>query len=104
MTAIGLRAVNDFGFPPFIYASFRREPDLQSEFPSITALCRQKTFAPVLCPNDIIVYITVKGKWMTTFDHYRLISTLVVTDKKDNHLQAAAWYRNKNIKLPSQNI
>ena len=35
MTDIGLRAVNDFDCPPFIDASCRREPDFESEFPSI---------------------------------------------------------------------
>lgn len=101
ITEIGLRAVNDFGFPPFIDASCRREPDLENEFPSITALCRQEKFAPILCPNDIVVYITVKGKWLTDYDHYRLVSILVVTEKKESHSQAATWYRNKNIHLPS---
>ena len=101
MTDIGLRAVNDFDCPPFIDASCRREPDFESEFPSITALCRQEKFAPILFPNDIVVYITVKGKWLTDYDHYRLISILVVTEKKESHLQGAAWYRSKNIPLPS---
>jgi hypothetical protein len=101
MTEIGMRAVKDYGSPPFIDASCRREPDFENDYPSITALCRQEKFAPLLCPNDIVVYITVKGKWLTDFDHYRLISILVVTEKKENHNQAATWYRNKNISLPS---
>ncbi len=101
MTDIGLRAVNQYGFPPFIDASCRREPDLENINPSITALCRQEMFAPNLFPNDIIVYITVKGKWLTDYDHYRLIAILVVIDKKETHSSAAVWYRNNNIDLPS---
>jgi len=102
MTAIGLGAISQYGFKPFIDASCRREPDFENEYPSITALCRQKMFAPNLFPNDIIVYITVKGKWLTDFDHYRLIAILEVTDKKENHLQAASWYRTKKPSgLPS---
>jgi len=100
-TDIGLRAVNQLGFLPFIDASCRREPDFENEYPSITALCRQGTFAPKLFPNDIIVYITVKGKWLTNYDHFRLIAILVVIDKKQTHYSAAAWYRNYNINLPS---
>lgn len=101
MTDIGLRAVNAYGYPPFIDASCRREPDFENEYPSITALCRQGKFAPLLYPNDIVVYITIKGKWLTNYDHYRLIAILKVVEKKQSHSEAATWYRNKNIRLPS---
>lgn len=102
MTAIGMRAVTQYGFKPFIDASCRREPDLENDNPSITSLCRQEMFAPNLYPNDIVVYITVKGKWLTDYDHYRLIAILEVIDRKDNHLQAASWYRtNSKNGLPS---
>lgn len=102
MTAIGMRAVTDYGFKPFIDASCRREPDFENDNPSITSLCRQEMFAPNLFPNDILVYITVKGKWLTDFEHYRLISILEVIDRKDNHLQAASWYRtNSKYGIPS---
>lgn len=102
MTAIGIRAVIQYGYRPFVDASCRREPDFENENPSITSLCRQEMFAPNLYPNDIVVYITVKGKWLTDYDHYRLVAILEVIDKKDNHLQAASWYRNNNTYgLPS---
>lgn len=102
MTEIGLNAVDKYKFPPFIDGSCRREPDFENKFPSITTLCRQDKFAPNLYPNDIVVYITVKGKWFRNFDHYRLISILVVKDKKDSHSQAASWYRtNNNNLIPS---
>ena len=60
---IGQNAIKEFNFPPFIDASCRREPDFENANPSITALCRQDLFAPNLYPNDIVVYITVRGKW-----------------------------------------
>jgi hypothetical protein len=102
MTTIGLNAISQFGFPPFIDASCRREPDFENNNPSITSLCRQEVFAPNLFPNDIVVYITVKGKWLTNFDHYRLVAILEVIDRKDSHMQAASWYRmNSNNSIPS---
>lgn len=102
MTEIGMRAVTQHGFKPFIDASCRREPDFENDYPSITSLCRQEMFAPNLYPNDIVIYITVKGKWLTNYDHYRLIAILEVIDRKDNHLQAASWYRtNSQIGVPS---
>jgi hypothetical protein len=105
MTPIGVRAVTEHGFKPFIDASCRREPDLESENPSITALCRQKMFAPNLYPNDIVIYMTVKGKWLKDFEHHRLIAILEVIHRKENHLQAALWYeKNCASGLPSNCI
>ncbi|TMI66123.1 MAG: hypothetical protein E6H07_09530 [Bacteroidetes bacterium] len=101
-TDIGQNAVNKFGYPPFIDASCRREPDFENPFPSITALCRQEKFAPQLYPNDIVVYMTVKGKWLTHFDHYRIIAILEVIERKDTHLQAKSWYTNKGLTIPSK--
>src|SRR5690242_3801853 len=75
-TGIGRRAIQTGNFPPFIDASWRREPDLEHDHPSITCLCRQEEFAPHLQPNDIVVYITVKGKWFEDYEHYRLIWNL----------------------------
>lgn len=100
-TDIGQNAVANFNFPPFIDASCRREPDFENPFPSITALCRQEKFAPQLYPNDIVVYMTVKGKWLTNFDHYRIIAILEVIERKDTHLQAKSWYTSKGLTIPS---
>jgi hypothetical protein len=100
-TPIGLEAINQHGCLPFIDASCRREPDFENEYPSISSLCRQGSFAPKLFPNDIIVYITVKGKWLKDFDHHRLIAILEVIDRKEDHFQAASWYKAKNQVLPS---
>lgn len=100
-TEIGRRAVTDYGHPPFIDGSCRREPDLQNQFPSITSLCRQEIFAPKLFPNDIIIYMTVKGKWNEDFDHHRLVAILLVTEKKESHLDASYWYKQRNLPIPS---
>ncbi len=98
---IGRNAIINFNFPPFIDASCRREPDLENPFPSITALCRQEKFAPQLYPNDIVVYMTVKGKWFTDFEHYRVIAILEVIHRTDSHIQAKSWYTNKGLSIPS---
>jgi len=100
-TEIGLKAIGTNQFPPFIDASCRREPDFESDYPSITSLCRQEMFAPHLYPNDIIVYITVKGKWLTGYDHHRLIAILEVIDHKNSHAEGASWYRSRNVRIPS---
>lgn len=100
-TDIGQNAIANFNFPPFIDASCRREPDFENPFPSITALCRQEKFAPQLYPNDIVVYMTVKGKWSADFDHYRIIAILEVIERKDTHLQAKSWYTSKGLTVPS---
>jgi hypothetical protein len=99
-TEIGQNAIRNFNFPPFIDASCRREPDFENSFPSITALCRQDKFAPQLYPNDIVVYMTVKGKWLTNFDHHRIIAILEVIDRKESHLLAKSWYTSKGLTIP----
>lgn len=86
MSEIGMNAIEKYGYPPFIDSSCRREPDFENEYPSITVLCRQRKFAPILCQNDIVVYITVKGKWFKDYGHRRLIAILEVTEKKHSHL------------------
>lgn len=100
-TKIGQNAIANYNFPPFIDASCRREPDFENSFPSITALCRQEKFAPQLYPNDIVVYMTVKGKWFTDFDHHRIIAILEVIDRKETHLQAKSWYTSKGLTIPA---
>ena len=60
-TAAGRAAVQGYGIRPFVDGSCRREPDLESDFPSITALCRFRSFAPRLQENEIAVYLTVQA-------------------------------------------
>jgi len=100
-TAIGLRAIEKYSFPPFIDASCRREPDFQNPNPSITALCRQGLFAPNLYPNDVVIYMTVRGRWYRTFDHHRLIAILSVIDRKESHIEAKLKYLMGGLPIPS---
>jgi hypothetical protein len=103
-TEIGKNAIMEFNYPPFIDASCRREPDLENQWPSITSLCRQESFAPNLFPNDIVVYVTVKGKWSDGDSHYRLVAILEVIDRKESHIQAKSWYLSQGYDIPSNCI
>ena len=100
----GQIAVTKYGFPPFIDASCRREPDFENTFPSITALCRKGKFAPQLREKDIIVYITVQGKYQNAEikeSHNRLVSIVQIIKVCKNHQTAAEWYLNNNLPIPS---
>ena len=98
----GSEASRRFGLPPFIDGSIRREPDLQSRFPSITALCRAGLFAPRLMPGDRLVYVTVKGRYPPyRFPHWRLVALLHVIAKFQSHSEASAWYSERGLPLPS---
>jgi len=48
-TAAGKKAARKFGHPPYIDASCRREPDFESAFPSITAVCHGGTYSRLGC-------------------------------------------------------
>lgn len=101
-TKFGRQAILKYSLLPFIDGSCRREPDFESEFPSITAICRVDKFVPRLWPGDKIVYLTVQGNYMHELNpHYRLVSVLEVVERFENHGDAAKWYRNKNFKLPN---
>lgn len=98
----GQNAVKQYHFPPFIDGSCRREPDFESEYPSITALCRGAVFAPRLLEGDVIVYITVKGSYLgITPSHWRLTAILKVTRRFESHDSATAWYQMNSLPLPA---
>jgi len=92
-TAAGRAVKSD---PPYADGSCRREPDLESPFPSITALCRGRNFAPRLKEDDRVAYVTCarNGIW-------RLTALLRVKRYFGTHEQAAAWYRSEGLPLPS---
>lgn len=101
-SAQGRRAIRNYSLPPFIDASCRREPDLQSPHPSISALCRKQYFAPRLRVGDRIVYITVKRAYTGPQEpHRRLVAILEIKKSSNTHREAAAWYRDQAISLPS---
>lgn len=101
----GRKSVKDFSFPPFIDASCRREPDFQSKYPSITALCRIEKFVSRLNVGDSVVYMAVKGTYKPeTFSHWRLTSILKVLHRFKSHKEAADWYKQNALTLPSNCI
>src|SRR5262249_35923590 len=101
----GRSAVRRFGLPPFIDDSCRREPDFQAQVPSISALCRGPKFAPRLYAGDCVVYITVKDSYSpVTFGHWRLIAMLRIINRFESHTEAAVWYRENGLSLPSNCI
>jgi hypothetical protein len=95
-------AVEKYHFPPFIDGSCRREPDFESRFPSISALCRGKVFAPRLHVGDVIVYKTVKGSYLGVKPpHWRLVAILNVIRRFKSHNEAANWYQSNELPLPA---
>jgi len=101
----GLAAARQFGIPPYVDASCRREPDLQSAFPSISAICQGKLFAPKMAVGDIVVYITTLAAYdKYPAEHWRLSAVLKVIERFPTHEAAADWYRGRGLPLPSNCI
>ncbi len=94
----GRKAVRKHNLPPYIDGGCRREPDLQSAFPSISAVCRAGKFAPRLKVGDTVVYITVLDG---ATDTWRMTAILEVCERFESHKDAAEWYRNQGLPLPS---
>jgi hypothetical protein len=94
-TAAGRRAIAKCDLPPFVDDSCRREPDFQSRFPSISALCRGTLFAPKLRIDDVAVYMTKKigGRWLPAI--------LQVIERFETHEDAAEWYAGRGLPTPS---
>lgn len=101
----GKSAIQKYGILPYVDDSIRREPDLESQFPSITAICRAEMFAPRLKESDTVVYITVKGNYPGYRDsHWRLTAILKVIKRFKSHQHAAKWYESRGLELPSNCI
>jgi hypothetical protein len=97
----GQQAISAFHLPPYLDYSCRREPDFMSTYPSISALCRVKKFAPRLHEGDSAVYITCKGSYQGIKpSHWRLVAILEVLKRFESHADAAHWYSNQEIALP----
>jgi hypothetical protein len=102
VSARGRLVANMFALPPFIDASCRREPDFQMPYPSISAICRVKQFAPRLKVDDEILYLTVKSTFgQPTEPHYRAVAHLKVKKLFPTHSAAADWYRKQGCSVPS---
>ena len=102
LTNYGSEASIKFNVPPYVDGSCRREPDFESEYPSITALCRGRACAPRLFEGDRTVYLTVKSDYGNLGEtHYRLTAILKIYKRFENHQDAASWYLKNKIQLPS---
>lgn len=102
LTQFGSEASIKFNIPSYVDGSCRREPDFESKYPSITALCRGRACAPRLFEGDRIVYLTVKKDYDNIGDeHYRLTAILKIYKRFENHQDAASWYLKNKIQLPS---
>ena len=110
-TFYGRNAIAQHNLPPFIDASCRREPDLESKLPSITALCREDHWAPRLREGDLVAYMTKDFVYpQETESTRRLVAVLRVKKSwlrhrsqrgLEAHAQAAEWYRKQNLPVPS---
>ena len=101
MNKRGRSAADRYGFPPYVDHSCRREPDFESDFPSITAICRGTRFAPRLNVADVVVYMTVQGTYPGRVGrHRRLTAVLRVIERFDSHRQASEWYEAKGLEIP----
>lgn len=96
---VGRDAVQKYGHPPFIDGSCRREPDLESRSPSITAICRCGMFAPRLRVGDRVIYMT--RKHASERGVRQVVAALEVVHRFDTHQQAASWYVQQALPLPS---
>ena len=98
----GREAVVKYGLPPFIDSSCRRDPDLQNPYPSTTSLCRGENFVPTLSVGDIIVYFTRTGNYGIYSSGNRVLTSILeVAEIYETHEEAAEWYLNHHIELPS---
>jgi hypothetical protein len=100
--AYGRAAVHKHGLLPFVDGSCRREPDFESDYPSITAICRGSMFAPRLKPGNRVVYITVKEAYEgLRVKHWRAVAILEVLHRFETHSDAEKWYKDHGLKVPN---
>ncbi|MBV8519376.1 MAG: hypothetical protein JO197_18435 [Acidobacteria bacterium] len=96
----GREASARHGLLPFIDGSCQREPDLEAKFPTISALCRVKRFAPRLQKCDRVAYMTKLGRYDEREAHWRLTALLTVLERFESHAGAAEWHRARGLALP----
>lgn len=89
---------------PYFDASFRREPSFECKYPGITSLCRKSKLAPLLQVGDRVVYITKKDYYGQNVKNWRVVAILEVEYVMQSHQEAANWYKDKGVPLPSNCI
>jgi len=100
-TTQGRHASKSHGLPPYIDGSCRREPNLESEFPSITALCRAGKFAPHLQRGDLIFYMSVKQRHLSGSIGWALVAALEVVQNLRTHKLGKMWFQRMGLPIPS---
>lgn len=101
-TVHGRTAIKAHGLPRFIDGSCRREPDLEHEWPSISALCRASKLVPRLEVGDRVAFVTVRGRYDVGRPAcWKLVALLRVEQRFGSHGEAAAWYSKRGLRLPS---
>ncbi len=86
----------------FVDASCRREPDFEAAPPTISAVCRERFFAPRLRRHAVVVYLTKAGRYPgSKLWAYRLVAVLQVARPFDSHEAAARWFEEQRLPLPS---
>lgn len=94
--------IADRNIPPYVDRSCRREPDLESAFPSITALCRASLFVSRISKGDFIIYRTNKGKYENVrLRHWRIVALLEAIEVLASHDAAAEWYAQRRLPIPT---
>lgn len=101
LTPLGVQRAKAANRPLFIDGSCRREPDLESKFPSITALCRTTSFAPRLNVGHNIAYCARKNAYTGKRPFWCLVALLKVIHRFETHQEAARWYTAQGLPLPS---
>ena len=98
----GKATIEKLSLPPYVDDSCRREPDFESQYPSISAICRGSQFAPRLNKSDVVVYMTIMGRYPGYGQaHWRLTAILQVINRFNSHRKAAKWYERQGLELPS---
>lgn len=104
INALGVAAMEKYGFPPFVDNSCRREPDFENPFPSITSLCRKDKYVPRLSIGDVVVYMTVGSSKKPFMHGHHLVAVLQVIEKLESHQLASEWYVKRKCPLPKNCI
>lgn len=100
----GKEVAKKYHLPLFIDLSIRREPDLESEYPSITCVCRDGLFAPRVKEGDVITYITTRSKYLENERVWHLVAVLRAINIFKTHEEAKLFYQAKRLSLPSNCI
>ena len=109
--AKGRVAISQNNLAPFLDASCRREPDFDSDYPPITALCRCGKFAPRLREGDIVAYITANFSWPQNDSPQPPFRCPAEVHKSwcnttgengiEAHRRAAKWYEDRGLAVPN---